>query len=156
MQWKRILPDVFQFTDSCNVYAVVGPQGSLIVDAGTGRWLEHVAELPQPPAALLLTHYFRDHAAGAVAAARAGIPVYVPEGEKAILADPGQHFRERETYVIYDNLWNLFAPIEGVPIAGVLRDYETLRLAGLENTGGERFRQRQLPAGYVALERRSA
>ncbi len=132
MQWKRILPDVFQFADSCNVYAVVGPQGSVIIDAGTGRWLEHVAELPQPPAALLLTHYFRDHAAGALQAARAGIPVYVPEGEEDILADPGQHFRERETYVIYDNLWNLFAPIEGVPVACVLHDYETLRLAGLE------------------------
>lgn len=132
MRWNPILPDVFQFADSCNVYALVGPRGSLVVDAGTGLWLDHAAELPQPPAALLLTHYFRDHAAGAVKAARAGIPVYVPEGERAILTDPGQHFRERETYIIYDNLWDLFAPIEGVPIAGVLRDYETLQLAGLE------------------------
>jgi glyoxylase-like metal-dependent hydrolase (beta-lactamase superfamily II) len=132
MRWKSILPNVSQFADSCNVYAFIGPQGSVIVDAGTGAWLDHVAELPQPPVALLLTHYFRDHAAGAVKAARAGIPVYAPEGEKAILADPAQHFRERETYIIYDNLWDLFAPIEGVPIAGVLRDYDSLQLAGLQ------------------------
>ncbi|MDQ3812647.1 MAG: MBL fold metallo-hydrolase, partial [Armatimonadota bacterium] len=132
MQWVQILPDVFHFADSCNVYAVSGPQGSLIIDAGTGYWLDHMAALPGPLAALLLTHYFRDHAAGAVRAARAGIPVYVPAGEQAILADPGQHFRERETYIIYDNLWDLFAPIEGVPIAGVLHDYEKLKLAGLE------------------------
>lgn len=129
--WKQILPDVYQFPDSCNVYAVVGPEGSVIVDAGTGDWLEHLGNLPKPPVALVLTHYFRDHAAGAVRAAQAGIPVYVPAGERAILSDPGQHFRERETYIIYDNLWDLFAPIEGVSIAGVLRDYETVRLAGL-------------------------
>src|SRR5688572_20551153 len=101
MNWIQILPNVFRFVDSCNVYAVIGPQASVIIDAGTGYWLDHIDELPQPPAALLLTHYFRDHAAGAVGAARAGIPVYVPEGEKAILHDPGQHFRERETYIIY-------------------------------------------------------
>lgn len=132
MKWKFVLPNVLQFADSCNVYALIGPEGSVIVNAGTGAWLDHVAELPQPPSALLLTHYFRDHAAGAVKAARAGIPVYVPEGEQAILTDPVQHFRERETYIIYDNVWDLFAPIEGVPIAGVLRDYESLKLAGLQ------------------------
>ncbi|MBV9852547.1 MAG: MBL fold metallo-hydrolase [Armatimonadetes bacterium] len=131
-EWEQILPGVFRFADSCNVYAIAGPQGCLIVDAGTGRWLDHLAALPKPPTALLLTHYFRDHAAGAVRAARAGIPVYVPEGERAILADPGQHFRERETYIIYDNLWDLFAPIEGVPVAGVLHDYERLQMAGLD------------------------
>lgn len=132
MKWKQILPNIFQFSDSCNVYAVIGSKDSLIINAGTGYWLDSVGDLPKPPAALLLTHYFRDHAAGAVLAARAGIPIYVPEGEKAILTDPSQHFRERETYIIYDNIWNLFAPIEGVPIAGVLRDYEKLQLVGLE------------------------
>ena len=132
MEWEEVLPGVYRFPESCNVYALAGPEGSVIVDAGTGRWLDHLAALPAPPVALLLTHYFRDHAAGAASAARAGIPVWVPEGERAILSDPGQHFRERETYIIYDNLWDLFAPIEGVPVAGILRDYETVRLGGLD------------------------
>jgi glyoxylase-like metal-dependent hydrolase (beta-lactamase superfamily II) len=131
MNWTQILPTVFLFRDSCNVYAVAGGEGMIIVDAGTGRWLEHIDELPAEPAALLLTHYFRDHSAGAVLAARAGIPIYVPEYERNIFADPAQHFRERETYVIYDNVWDLFAPIEGVPIAGVLRDYDKVEIAGL-------------------------
>jgi glyoxylase-like metal-dependent hydrolase (beta-lactamase superfamily II) len=122
---------VWLFRDSCNVYALEGSEGLLIVNAGTGRWLEHLAELPGNPAALVCTHYFRDHTAGAAAAARAGIPIYVPEYERAIFADPNQHFRQRETYIIYDNLWDLFAPIEAVPVTGVLRDYETLQLAGL-------------------------
>ena len=31
---------------------------------------------------LACTHFFRDHSAGAANAARQGIPVYVPEGER--------------------------------------------------------------------------
>ena len=80
MAWEQVLPGVYRFPDSCNVYALVGPEGCVIVDAGTGGWLDHVRSLPKPPVVLLLTHYFRDHAAGAVRAARAGIPVWVPEG----------------------------------------------------------------------------
>lgn len=132
MPWQQILPNVLLWPDSCNVYALLGPGGALIVNAGTGQWLDAVSELPQPPAALLCTHFFRDHSAAAARAARRGIPVYVPEGERAIFADPAQHFRQRDTYIIYDNYWDLFAPIEPTPPAGLLRDYERLSLAGLE------------------------
>ncbi|MCW3055169.1 MAG: hypothetical protein JWN14_4339 [Chthonomonadales bacterium] len=132
MHWNPVLPGVWLFRDSCNVYALEGKEGLLLINAGTSAWLDHLDELPQRPAALLCTHYFRDHSAGAVAAAEQGIPVYVPEGELGIFTDPEQHFRERETYIIYDNLWDLFAPIEGVKVAGALRDYERTTLAGIE------------------------
>ena len=65
MTWQPILPGVWLFRDSCNVYAVQGPDGMLIVNAGTGAWLDHLDELPARPVALVCTHYFRDHAAGA-------------------------------------------------------------------------------------------
>jgi len=129
--WHPVLPGVFRFEDSCNVYAVTGSGGMLIVNAGTGAWLEHLDDLPEPPVALACTHHFRDHAAGAARAAELGISVYVPEGDVELFADPAQHFRGRQTYIIYDNLWNLHAPIEPIPVAGALRDYETLILAGL-------------------------
>lgn len=132
MNWIEVLPGLRLFHDSCNVYAVNGPAGAVIVNAGTGRWLAHLDQLEQPPVALVCTHYFRDHSAGAAAAAHAGIPVYVPEGERTIFADPVAHFQRRETYLIYDNLWDLFAPIEPTPVAGVLRDYERIRLGGLD------------------------
>lgn len=129
--WENVIPGVLRFRDSCNVYAVKGPDGCLIVDAGTGLWLDHLDELPAKPVALACTHYFRDHAAGTAAAARRGIPIYVPEGEREFFEEPEEHFRRRETYIIYDNLWNLFAPIEGIEVAGVLQDYATISLAGI-------------------------
>jgi glyoxylase-like metal-dependent hydrolase (beta-lactamase superfamily II) len=132
MHWQLVTKGVWHFQDSCNVYAVEGPQGTIVIDAGTGGWLDHVDALPAPPVAVLLTHYFRDHTAGAVRAARSGLAVYVPEYDRDILTDPQQHFRERDTYVIYDNLWDLFAPIEPLEIAGVVPDYGTISIGGLD------------------------
>ena len=131
MKWDEILPGIWRFPDSCNVYAVMAAEGMLVVDAGTGRWLDHLGQLPERPAALLLTHYYRDHSAGALLAARAGIPVYVGEHDQGKYRDPAQHFRERRTYLIYDCEWDLFSPIEAVPLAGILQDYAVVDLAGL-------------------------
>jgi glyoxylase-like metal-dependent hydrolase (beta-lactamase superfamily II) len=134
MGWQILTDEIWMFQDSCNVYAVTGPEGVLIIDAGTGAWLDEVDSLPGPPVALLLTHFFRDHTAGAAQAARQGIPVYVPEYEFDILTNPLQHFQERETYIIYDNLWDLFAPIEPVDAAGPMLDYTTASIAGIQVT----------------------
>src|SRR4051794_11952431 len=132
MGWTAVLPDVLLWRDSCNVYAVLGEDGALIVDAGSGAWLRDVDQLPAPPRALAITHYLRDHSAGAAAAARAGIPVHVPHGESALFRDPAQHFRRRETYLIYDNIWDLYAPVEPIAVAGDLRDYAEITLAGID------------------------
>jgi len=132
MHWTPILPNLWLFRDSCNVYALQTKSALLLIDAGTGAWIPHLHELPQKPAALLCTHYFRDHSAGALAASSLGIPIHVPEGEHLFFADPQQHFRERETYIIYDNTWDLFAPIESIPVAGALKDYDRINLAGID------------------------
>ena len=87
MSWQQLMQGVWLYRDSCLVYAVQGPAGMLIVNAGTGRWLDDLAALPDKPVALALTHYFRDHAAGAVRAARQGLAVYVPEYDRQILAE---------------------------------------------------------------------
>ena len=59
-----------------------------------------------------------------------GFDVRVPTGEAAIFADPVQHFRERQSYIVYDNIWDQFAPIEPASVTPV-HDYETLDVAGL-------------------------
>ncbi len=93
--WEELEAGVWRFQDSCQVYAIEGPEGMLLIDAGTGGWLDQLADLPKPPAALVLTHHFRDHAAGAIPAARAGIPVFAPEYEADILRDPVTHLQRR-------------------------------------------------------------
>ncbi len=38
MKWNPVLPGVWLFRDSCNVYALEGKDGILLIDAGTGAW----------------------------------------------------------------------------------------------------------------------
>src|SRR4051812_19921139 len=110
--WRPVLPNVESYRDSCNVYAVSHPGGTVFVNAGTGHWLRDLPSRFRRPHTLLCTHYFRDHAAGAASASRHGIQTFVPAGELEIFADPGQHFRQRKSEIIYDNIWDMFAPIE--------------------------------------------
>jgi glyoxylase-like metal-dependent hydrolase (beta-lactamase superfamily II) len=129
--WEPVLTDVEVLRDSCNVYAVMGEQGTVFINAGSGAWLDSIPSRFRRPFTLLCTHYFRDHSAGAAKASRIGIEVYVPEGELEIFSDPVQHFRERQTYIIYDNIWDTFAPIEAATVKPA-HDHEVLNVAGID------------------------
>ena len=59
-----------------------------------------------------------------------GFDVLVPIGEAGIFADPVQHFRERQSYIVYDNIWDQFAPIEPARVTPV-HDYGRSTSAGL-------------------------
>ena len=148
--WRELIPGIWQYSggESCSVYAVVDSDqsGAVVIDSGTGAWLNHLHELPANVCALLCTHYFRDHSAGAALAAARGIPVYVPEYERAIFENPQQHFAERETYIIYDNLWDLFAPVTPTRISGVLQDYDSF----VEPTTGLCFQVLPLPGATIS------
>ena len=128
--WEPVVPDVWRYRDSCNVYAILGDGACIVVDAGSGAWLEQRDELPAPAEVVLLTHFFRDHSAGAVAAARAGIRVLVPEGEVEALADPSLHVNRSQAY-LYFTYWNHFVPVEPLAFSGTLADHDRLELAGV-------------------------
>ncbi len=130
--WEKVIDSVWMYRDSCNVYAVQGPDGIILINAGTGQWLDHLDELPAKPVALLCTHFFRDHSAGAVKAAAQGIKVYAPYWEQEQFADPIGLFQRRETFIIYENTWDLFSPIEPIPVTGWLKDWDKPKFAGLE------------------------
>ncbi|MHC4294505.1 MAG: MBL fold metallo-hydrolase, partial [Planctomycetota bacterium] len=130
--WKQVLDGVWMFEDSCNVYAVKGPDGIVAINAGTGKWLDYTDELPAKVVAVLCTHFFRDHSAGAVKAAAKGIEIHAPYWEQEHFADPLGHFQRRETFIIYDNLWDLYAPITPIPVTGWLQDWDKPKFAGLE------------------------
>ena len=93
--WEKLAESIWMFRDSCNVYAVAGPEGLLVINAGTGRWLDELGGLPGPVKALACTHFFRDHFAGAAEAARRGIAVYAPYWEQEQFADPLGLFQRR-------------------------------------------------------------
>jgi glyoxylase-like metal-dependent hydrolase (beta-lactamase superfamily II) len=93
--WREVCAGVWRVQDSCDVYALMGPRGAVIVDAGRGTWLDKVSDLPGAPVALVCTRFYRDHSSGAVRAAAAGIPVYVSEYEESIFAGLLSHHQQR-------------------------------------------------------------
>ena len=103
----------------------------IFINAGTGEWLNFLGELPGGVEAVLCTHYFRDHSAGAGPAADRGIAVYAPYWEREAFIDPAGRFQRSETYIIYDNNWDLFAPFEAIPVTGWLMDWDTVTVAGM-------------------------
>jgi len=131
MKWKTIAESLWMYEDSCNVYAVKGSSGIVVINAGTGEWLKHVNELPNKVTAVLCTHFFRDHSAGAAKAARRGIQIYAPYWEQEQFSDPTGLFQRRETYIIYDNIWDFYAPIEPIPVTHWLKDWETVSIGDL-------------------------
>jgi glyoxylase-like metal-dependent hydrolase (beta-lactamase superfamily II) len=131
--WQELEPNVYRFhRDSCYVYAVRGPEGTVLVNAGTGRAADHLSELEsRGKATLLLTHHFRDHTDGAIRLHAAGVEVLGNYWDREYYLDPEQHFRERQTWNSYDNRWDRFAPVRPLPVSDWMRDYETRRIAGL-------------------------
>ncbi len=131
-RWEGIGDGIHRFRDSCVVYAVQGPEGTLLINAGTGRCVDSLGEVAKGPVTVLLTHHFRDHTDGAIALAGTGARILAPIWEREYLTDPAQHFRERQTWNSYDNRWDRFAPVRPIPVAEWLYDWDRKKIAGLD------------------------
>ena len=79
MHWEKIRDNLLLFRDSCHVYAVRGPTGTVLVNAGTGRCADHLAEIAAGGSlTVVLTHHFRDHTDGALRLREAGAEILGP------------------------------------------------------------------------------
>ena len=133
-QWERVSDSLYVFEDSCNVYAVIHDNGAVVINAGTGQWLDVVDQLPATVQAVMCTHFFRDHIAGALPASARGIDIYAPYWEKELIEDAQGFFQRRETYLIYDNIWDLYGPVVNIPVAYWLKDWEDVAVSALKFT----------------------
>lgn len=132
--WQRVKDDLYLYRDSCNVWALTTNTGMIVVNAGTGAWLSVLDALPQDVHAVVLTHFFRDHTAGARRAAEHGMPVWASRWEAEQLGDAEALFQRRETYIIYDNVWDLYSPVASVPVTRWLNDWEQIELGSTRLT----------------------
>ena len=121
--WQKVCDGVFLFQDSCCVYAIQGPEGTVLINAGTGLVADYLDEVFQNGSlTVLLTHHFRDHTDGAIRLRNAGAEILGPYWEQEYLTDPDQHFRERQIWNSYDNRWDRFAPVSPIPVSNWMMD----------------------------------
>ena len=95
----EVVPDVFVWTDTCNVYVLRDGEAALLIDLGDGSVLDHLGDIGvQRVEWVLFTHHHREQCQGAPrlkawhAARHAWRP---PEAERALFERPAD-FRKLE------------------------------------------------------------
>lgn len=127
---KQLLPGLYLYRDTCNVYLLADGCRGVLIDTGSAAILDEldgvgVREITHA----LYTHYHRDQCQGS-----ARLPAYaqrlVPEGERQLFEDVETFWRVRQIYNNYDNTFDRYCLFHSVPVAGVLRDDETVVCGG--------------------------
>ncbi|MEV4266764.1 MBL fold metallo-hydrolase [Kribbella sp. NPDC049584] len=126
---------VHAIEDTCVVYLLVDPSSrtAVAIDAGSGRWLERLSSYGVDRVTdVLVTHHHRDQVEGLPLLAATGTRIWVPENEAELIADVDQHWQRRSVVNNYDLHTDRFSLLESVPVAGVMKDYSTSLIGGME------------------------
>ena len=125
---KKILPHLYVYQDTCNVYIIVHHHEAVLIDFGSGAVLEQLAGLCiTSVSAILHTHHHRDQCQGDARAVDLGIPVLVPEHERRLFDQAELFWATRNLWDMYDVRNTLFSLTRDVRISGVLRDFQQWR-----------------------------
>ncbi len=82
-------PNLFVWTDTCNVYVLRDGDAAILIDLGDGSVLEHLPQIGvQRVEWLLLTHHHREQCQGAIQIDRSVTKVAAPKAEQALLETP--------------------------------------------------------------------
>lgn len=97
-RFLEVLPDLFQWTDTCNVYVLRDGDAGLLIDLGDGSVLENLHQIGVKQVEwLLLTHHHREQCQGGAKLAGAGIKVAASATEKPLLENPSAYRKMRPT-----------------------------------------------------------
>lgn len=125
---RRLSDNLYVLEDTCNVYLIRDGSHGVLIDFGSGAILRHLPELGVSKIDWILhTHHHRDQAQGDLLASAQNIPIAVPAHEIHLFADAENFWRNRRVFDLYDVKNNFFSLTQNVPVAAVLRDYETFR-----------------------------
>jgi len=98
MAFQQVLPNIFRWTDTCNVYVIKDGTTALLIDLGDGSVLEHLPDIGVTHVEwILFTHHHREQCQGAGCLAETSIKVAVPEAERALFETPLEFRKWRPT-----------------------------------------------------------
>ena len=83
---EELMPGLFRFEDTCNVYVLCGDKSSIAIDFGSGQWLAAFKALDRPPLEqVFLTHHHADQCAGLAGRKKWPFTIHAPVGAQAFL-----------------------------------------------------------------------
>ena len=114
--------------DTCNVYVLRSGSEAIAIDWGSGAVLDRLEELGvERITDILVTHHHRDQVQGLARAAAAGVRIWVPPVERALIEDADRHWRTRKLQNDYDLRQDRFSLLGSVPVSGGVAEYRSLR-----------------------------
>jgi len=82
-------PNLFTWTDTCNVHIIRDGDAALLIDLGDGSVLDHLAEIGVKRVEwVLFTHHHREQCQGAPKLAGRGVKLAAPDAERALFENP--------------------------------------------------------------------
>jgi glyoxylase-like metal-dependent hydrolase (beta-lactamase superfamily II) len=124
----QISPHLYVLRDTCNVYVLKDAERAILIDFGSGHVLNLLTQIGVTKVeAILHTHHHRDQCQGDSRAVAERIPIIVPEHERYLFDEAENFWRNRGIFEMYYVKNDFFSLTHNVPVAGVLRDYDTYR-----------------------------
>ena len=135
---KKLFPDVFVWTDTCNVYVVRNNDAALLIDLGDGSVLQHLGEIGVKRVDwVLLTHHHREQCQGISRVDRKQTKIAAPKLEQELLEHPTE-FRKwfpklGDKYSVYGASYAR-PPSQPILLDKTLDSAEVFKWNGLEIT----------------------
>ncbi len=130
---ERVSENLFLLEDTCNVYLIRKGDRGLLIDFGSGKILDFLNDLGVSRIDWILhTHHHRDQAQGDLLAVAQRIPIAVPQHERQFFEAAENFWRNRRIFELYDMTNDFFSLTKNVPVAALLRDYDTFRWEGFD------------------------
>jgi glyoxylase-like metal-dependent hydrolase (beta-lactamase superfamily II) len=129
----RLTEHLWWFRDTCNVYVLRSGDAALLIDAGSGAVLDHLAAIGVRQVEWVLhTHHHRDQCQGDARLVAHGARLAVPAREAAHFESVDAFWHLRRQFDDYDvsSAWNTLA--RPVQVAHRLADHETFRWRDLD------------------------
>ncbi len=129
-------PDLFAWTDTCNVYVLREGESALLIDGGDGSVIEHLHPLGvQRIEWVLFTHHHREQLQGATRFRRAGARFGGPEAERRLFENPTElrrmNVRLEDPFTIHGASY-VRPPIQPVLLDRAFKTNEVFRWRGYE------------------------
>ncbi|MGY2843551.1 glyoxylase-like metal-dependent hydrolase (beta-lactamase superfamily II) [Bradyrhizobium sp. USDA 4509] len=118
--------NLWEFRDTCNVYILKSGVDCLLIDAGSGAIMPHLAALGIERVDWILhTHHHRDQCWGTPSIQKSGARIAVPEYERHLFENAEAYWQVRRIYDNYNDSSAFFSLGENLSVDAVLEDYGT-------------------------------
>jgi glyoxylase-like metal-dependent hydrolase (beta-lactamase superfamily II) len=130
----KLTPNLFVWTDTCNVYVLRNGDAALLVDLGDGSVLDHLGEIGVKRVEwVLFTHHHREQCQGAPRLTGSGTKLAAPESERALFERPGD-FRKLnvslgDAFTIHGSSF-VRPPIQPIPLDRTFQTNGTFHWSG--------------------------